>query len=562
MAKRLAIEWDSREIRVVAGILRGKQCTITDVVAAPLNSSKPEDVGDGLRKLLEEHNLQKLAASIALGRGKTELRELKLPPVPDAELPDMVRFQAIRTFATAGEKSAIDFVPARRDADGLRVVAASVGPEELKNCALIALPSQLTVERLALRPLAAVALYRHVSGHDTGETVLVDLLAEDADIVILRSGHVAFVRSIRLPDDEKIRVRTLASEVRRSLMACQDIGGEQLPRRVVLWGRADVHAEDVAKLSQALGSPVETLDPFSLVDLDSRLQSTLPSHVGRLAPLVGLLDAEVHHGHDLIDFLNPRRPPVPPSKRERFLIYGALAAAIIACILFLGWRKLHGLDRQIAELQSNLQSLKKLDDTATETINRTAQIDNFLDGDVFWLGEIRRFTANLPPSDELILNSLMADAPREGGGSLTLSGGAIKSETVSSLSEKLFAAGYSVESKGGINLVNERAPYRYEFNEAISVTAEDVRKSHQPADTPSTDEPPAEESSPSDSPALEPPPAVAPPAAPPSAEDVAGKSPVEDPEATGSPLPAEATATQASPPDEQNAPANGQGVQS
>ena len=160
MAKRLAIEWDASELRVVAGLVRGDRVTITDVATIAIDSSEPQALGETLKRLLAQSGLEKLAGGVALGRGKAELRKLKLPPVPEAELPDMVRFQAIRSFATAGDKSAIDFIPTRRDADGIRVVAASVTPEELKKCALVAVPSQMSVDRLVLRPLAAAALFR------------------------------------------------------------------------------------------------------------------------------------------------------------------------------------------------------------------------------------------------------------------------------------------------------------------------------------------------------------------------------------------------------------------
>lgn len=475
MAKRLAIEWDSRELRIVAGTVRGERVSISDVITVPIESSEPQALGETLKRVLGQAGLEKLAAGVALGRGKTELRELKLPPVPDAELPDMVRFQAIRSFATAGEKSAIDYIPTRTDSDGIRVVAASVSPDELKRCALVAIPSQTSVERLILRPMAAASLFRSRNRDQAGETILIDLLADDADIVVLRDDVPVFVRSIKLPEATEVRVRTLAGEIRRSVMASQDSGTDtNCPRRVVLWGRADIHREEVEGLSNALNTTVETLDPFSLVDVEPKLKSSLPEHVGRLAPLIGVLDSDARSDKDLIDFLNPRRPPEPPSPVGRYVVIGAAAAALVGVIAFFGWKKISNLDADIAARQMAYAELESAEKRADEAIARTEAVDSFLDGNVIWLDELRRVALELPPADEVILESVIATADRTGGGSLTLVGNATSTGVLGKLEEKLRDENHIVVGRGS-NVVRDKAPYNFSLNETVSVQQSFVR---------------------------------------------------------------------------------------
>ena len=476
MAKRLAIEWDARELRVVAGLVRGDRVTITDVATIAIDSSEPQALGETLKRLLAQSGLEKLSGGVALGRGKAELRELKLPPVPEGELPDMVRFQAIRSFATAGDKSAIDFIPTRRDADGIRVVAASVTPEELKKCALVAVPSQMSVDRLVLRPLAAAALFRSRNKAQDGETVLIDLLADDADIVVIREGVPVFVRSIRLPEEISVRVRTLSGEIRRSVMASQDSGTDtNCQRRIILWGRADVHHEEVKGLSESLNTEVETLDPFSLVDVDVRLRSSLPEHVGRLAPLIGLLDCDARADKDLIDFLNPRRPPAPPSPMGRNLVIGAAAAALVGTLFFLGWKRISDLDADIAAQQSAYDALDSAVEVAEDSMARTEKVEAFLDGDVFWLNEFRRVATEMPASEYAIIESVAAESGRFGGGVLTIAGGATSSDTVSELESKLRDENHIVSGKG-ISVVADKAPYKYTYTAGIAMTPEVVRE--------------------------------------------------------------------------------------
>ncbi len=479
MAKKLAIEWDARELRVVAGITRGDSVTITDISSTPIDSTEPTALGETLKRVLHGLGLEKCGVAIALGRGKAELRELKLPPVPDTELPDMVRFQAVRTFAGAGEKAAIDYLPTRSDADGIRVIAAAVGPEELKNCALIAVPAALTVERIVLRPLAAAALFRRHGKDMAGEIVLIDLLADEADIVILQDGVPSFVRSIRLPEEPAIRIRTLSGEVRRSLMACQEgESDDSRTRKIVLWGRAEVHADEVTGLADSLKTSVVTLDPFSVVDVDSRLKSQLPDHVGRLAPLIGLLDADARGGLDLIDFINPRRPPIPKSNRDRNIIIGVATAALIALCGFFGWSKFSQLNSEIASLEATYDSLKDAEKIANEAIAKTTRVQSFLDGDIFWLDELRHAAVSMPASDKAIVDTLTAKLETAGGGSLTIEGGVTNSDIVSQFEAKIRDDDHRVVG-AGTSLVANKSPYDWAYTEKIFVPASYVRRSHE-----------------------------------------------------------------------------------
>lgn len=480
MPKRLAIEWDTRELRVVAASVRPGRTTVTDILSATLESNEPEVLGETLRKLLAEAGLEKLPTSVALGRGKAELRELKFPAVPAEELPEMVRFEAMRSFAQAGERSAIDFLPTARDKESVRVVAAAVGPDALKNTAMVAVPSQLAVEHLVLRPLAAASLYKQSSQPTDGEVVLVDLLADDADIVVLRDGIPIFLRSIRLPENQATRVRSLAGEIRRSLMACQSEqaseASAEAARRIVLWGRQDVHADDVSGLGEALNTQIETLDPFSLVEVDGSLRKQMPEHVGRLAPLVGMLQAEASTDAELIDFLNPRRPPEPASNRSTWMIAAVAAAVMVLLGGYFVWNKLSGLDNEIAALESRNSELDADMEKADAAIAATAELDKFLDGNVIWLAELRRVAEQLPPPEEAILRNVSGDALPTGGGRLTISGRVSEPSTVAKLEDQLRDDTHKVMGAGTQEAANAEPPYLWTFTEVISIPQTYVRE--------------------------------------------------------------------------------------
>ena len=100
MAKKIAIDWDESELRLVTAQCSGTHVKVTEAALIPIEDG---NVLETLRDAIAQRSLTRTDTLVAIGRGKAELRELQLPPVPDDELPDMVRLQAIRSFASAGD---------------------------------------------------------------------------------------------------------------------------------------------------------------------------------------------------------------------------------------------------------------------------------------------------------------------------------------------------------------------------------------------------------------------------------------------------------------------------
>ena len=472
--KKIAIDWDESELRLVVGQGRGSSTRVTDVAIIPLDSgAMAKDVASVLREHVTERGLEGSEALVAIGRGKAELREMKLPPVPEEELPDMVRFQAIRSFASAGDSATVDFLVTDRTDTGVEMIAAAIGPTKLSEIRKCCESAGLQAHRIALRPLSTAALYLTRSGMDPkANVVLVDLLANDAEIVIAQNGKVVFVRTVRMPSGSVARGRALAGELKRSLVAS---GGDAQPDKVILWGKPSVHQQDQQLLSDACQAEVEIVDPFDLVEVDKKLAPELPEHVGRLAPLVGMLAADEAHPERLIDFLNPRkRPEEPPQHWKKALLIGAPVAAALVLGYFV-FSKFSALDRQIAELKTSNASLKPSVDKAVAGVERTEKVDLFLDGNVQWLNELKRLADQMPPSNEMIVRSISASADqRSGGGKLQVAGGAVSPSVIDDFEQSLRDATHEVIGDGASEDKKD-ATYRWGFSEAIQVTAESLR---------------------------------------------------------------------------------------
>lgn len=496
MANLIALDWDSHELRAVIARSTNNAFSVVDAVSVAIADDSAETVTAAIRKLLDDHGIGKgkAKALVTIGRGKSELRQLMLPPVPENELPDMVRLQAMQTFAGIGDNTIVDFLPLP-SADGTTpVLAAAVAPATMKLVSSIIEGAGLELERVALRPVAAAALYQISASKSqslddssiVGDVVLVDMLADDVEIVVMRGRRVMFVRSVRMPQESADRPSQIAGELRRSLMAC-GINTSSTSQKVVIWGQSKTHDAERVKMSESLGCRVSTLDPLSLVDMSGAKRASAgtmssdQTHTGRFAPLIGLLaaDATAHPTFGspyLVDFLNPRKTIEVKRDNRKWI---AVGAAIAAAALFAGfgaWSSLRTRDAKIKTLELELALMKPKVEMATANIERTELVDKFLDGNVIWIEELARTAKQMPPAEVSILKSVSAVAPpREGGGKLTLTGAAKSPVVVDQLDTALRDDTHIVVGAGSTDL-GEKEAYRWGFRETISIPPQAVRE--------------------------------------------------------------------------------------
>ncbi len=496
MANLIALDWDTHELRAVVARSSSTGITVTDAVSVSVSDDSVESLTTAIRKLIEERGLTKakLRALVTIGRGKAELRQLNLPPVPENELPDMVRLQAVQTFAAVGETTVVDFLPLPSSDETTSVLAAAVAPATIKSVTSVIAAAGLELGRIALRPVAASALYQIATNQKqsvddssiVGDVVLVDLLADDAEIVVLRGRRVMFVRTVRLPPESSERPAQVAGELRRSLMAC-GINTSSTSQKVIIWGDAKTHDAECKKLAESLGCRVRTIDPLSLVQVDAKQNAIKVTdaegrmHTGRLAPLIGLLvaDAKADGASGspfLVDFVNPRRAVVVRKDHRKPILIGAAVAVSVLGAGYLSWSKLRTLDEQIENREVEIVSLKPQVAIAQTSIDRTELVDKFLDGNVIWLNELHRIAKQMPPAKDSILKSVSAvTPPREGGGRVTLGGAAISPVIVDELASSLRDETHVVSGTGASDL-GDKETYRWGFRETVIVGPASVRE--------------------------------------------------------------------------------------
>ena len=487
MANIIALDWDTHELRAVIAKSSLTGISVTDAAIVAIQSDAPEDVTAAIRQLLDKHGLSKskTKALVTVGRGRSELRQLTLPPVPENELPDMVKMQAMQTFAAVGENTIVDFLPLPSPDEMTSVLAAAVAPATMKSVRSIITSCSLDLARVALRPVAAAALFQILGTKGqslddssiVGDVILVDLLANDAEIVVMRGRRVMFVRAVRMPEDSVNRPAQLAGELRRSLMAC-GVNASSASQKVVIWGQAKTHEAERDKLAQSLGCRVSTLDPMTLIDHSSATDSV--THTGRFAPLIGLLvaDSKATAGASathLVDFLNPRKSIEVKTDHRKSILIGSGVAAAAVLLGFMAWSNLRSKDSEISTRQTELAGMKNMISTAEESIGRTEIVDKFLDGNVIWIDELARTAKQIPTSSDAILKSVQAvSPPREGGGRITLAGAATTPVVVDQLAVALRDSEHSVSGSGASDL-GDKEKYRWGFRETIAIDAAAIR---------------------------------------------------------------------------------------
>jgi len=481
MVRLIGLEWNDTEARVAVATRRGRRVALEHAFTVSLQPTEPGpeappvDVGQRLAAALAARRLGKADVLVAVGRTNVELRQLALPPAPDEELPDMVRFQAMREFNALGDDWPLDFLPIDDAPDQPRtVLAAAIAPDQVEQIRATCQGAGLRLRRLVLRPCAAASLLWRLQGEDPLRVrLLVDLLGDETDLTVVIDRKVIFLRTARLPSDpltEAEGVQVLFSEIRRTMAAVQNQLGGRRVEAVVLCGTGDQHAALAATMEERLATPVELFDPFQGLELQGDVRKALPEHPGRFAPLLGMLLDELEGAAHGIDFLHPRRRPQPPS-RQRTYAAGALAVLVpLVALLAYGLVQWNRLGAERVRLESDLKLWDAQLAQVTKDEKALKEIEAWKAGDVVWLDELDRISQKAPSAKEVILTQLEFLALRSGG-EIRMEGVAGTVGAMKAMDEALRDATHRVVPKERGEASSAKPPYTLRFGTSIAIVS-------------------------------------------------------------------------------------------
>ncbi len=478
----LALEWDAREARVVVARKQGGRVEIEQALAIDLRprdaaqAAAKVNIGERIGAALQVRHLGQMETLVAVGRASTELRLLTLPPAPPEELPDLVRFQAQRQFTGLGDDWPLDFVSLETSGDAVSVLAATMAPDLVAQIRAACTAAGQPLKRLVLRPFGAAALWhRRNAGTQRGCQLMVDLLAEEADLTVLINEQVVFLRTVRLGSEQTPAefARALVGEVRRTMGAAQNQLSGRRVESIVLCGDSADHALIKTELFNVFEVPVTLFDPFEGVARAGELADRLPEHSGRYAPLVGLVLDEAAGERPAIDFLHPRERPVAAGQKRLWGLVAGAAAAVLLVVLYMAWSHVAGLSaraKEMARESADLTALLK----RYERVNKDAEeLAAWKQGDIIWLDELRELSREAPPADDVILAEVIVGSRAGGDGKITLDGHVTNSAILDQLNARLTDARHSVSTDNSGE--DKKDPhYHWQFKQSVRVLTSDA----------------------------------------------------------------------------------------
>ena len=347
---------------------------------------------------------------MAVGRTSIELRQIQLPPAPDDDLPDMVRFQAAREFNELDERWLLDFVPIDETPTGPRtVLATAIAPAMIQQIEAVCQQAGVKMRRLLLRPCEAASL---LAGDKsvTPEQVrlLIDLLADEADLTAVIDGKAVFLRTTRFGGDPP-PLPTLLAEIRLTMAAVQNqLGGRQV-QSIVLAGQENTHADLAQHIETELGMHVHLFDPFAAVELVPALKNSPPANPDRFATLLGMLLTESRQTKHAIDFLHPRRRAEAPSRRKMWVLAGTAIAVLGLAYLVYARIDSFLLASEVDDLTTQSRLLEPEVVKAKKVIAAAAEIAKWADAEVIWLDQLRGLCEVFPAAKDAVLTELTFD---------------------------------------------------------------------------------------------------------------------------------------------------------
>ena len=448
----IVIEWDRERLLVVRGRGVGQRVELSLAEELPRseNSGDTLEIVQHLRQLFPGGGeKRRLPATVVFPRQQVTVHRVQLPPVPDADVPDLLRMQAALKLTVPVETVSMDFTPLP-----LQPGAAT------RDVLLVTVPNeQLTLVRRTLADAGLDLAEARVSGYCVAQLLeSAGLLRDGADgrgvdvvavmrrdfleLTFLRGRTVLFSHSGASWTAADAIERTLRAELSRARMSAADVVGDQKIDRILLVGAHEITSAVTDQLSARFdGAVIERVDPAVLVTtVGAGLAVDVVAAAGALLSGVG-------SGVQAIDFANPRKTPPKRDLRRVKVLGGALAAVVlIAGIWTYRQGRIADLTRKKGRLDTENAEIRELVEAGGKDLEWAEKIGRWVDRDVEWLDEVDRLRKLMPGTDRMFVDNFAFATVQQGGvGLMTFDAWAKTESEINDLSRRLAEAGYRVK---------------------------------------------------------------------------------------------------------------------
>ena len=476
MQRLLAIDCDPRELCLVLGTAVGERITLeaTETISFVRGDDDPpvtaEELGKRLQSVLAKHKRTGARILMSVDRNAIELFDFPVPPATDAELPELVLNQVTTASPNMAEESVIDFVANGGVAtESRRITAAALSRTEFDRVTGVCNAAGITPDRMLMRSYATAALFLNGQNLRAGNSLLVNVIDDEVDLIVIDQVEALFFRTVRLPGvlGNEFAETRLLDEVRRTLLvAPQSAAVSQAIETVYVIGTAQDHQRLAEQIARENGIHAEQRDPYAEFLLAAKWEQ--PSS-GRLIPLLGMLTAEVHGGKHSLDFQHPKRPPKPPNRTRQLVIALSTIGLLGGAGAYYLWDVFSTADAEIKRLASELSDLEGLVKKTTEKKKVADALEEWNVNSVVWLDELRDFSSKLPTGQDLVLQRLTMSPARGGRASLAFQGLAREPNVVTRMEATLRDTRHEVQTPRVDERIQDKS-YPWNFETSVSLT--------------------------------------------------------------------------------------------
>lgn len=408
----IALEIEKHEVRVAISQSTGKQVRIRNAFQVPLmEDDSDQQIGEKLKKALSSHGASRGEAIIVVSRCQVEIREIDVPPVPDNELPALVRFKSKSEFAAVTDNWSIDFVELSGSEESSReLMATALSAQVSERLCKIVEAANLKPKSIVLRPFSTLDLISSEI-NDENLNMVASPNGDQIDLTLVNAGKTILTRTVRSNAHGDINklFQQLTLEAQRTLVsATKRICNKQL-EKIVVCGESSTYGPLGVAFKETLDADTVFIDPFEQI----RLRDAKPESPEKYAALIGAL---VHQGKDQkhkIDFLNPRQPVLEKSNHNsKYILAGAVAAMILTAV-FLGWWTLRSQTEKLSQLNQQYTQLQRENagnagvKGVEQVIGEVELVDKWLARCPNWLDELEALSKRTLDADRTVVDKFL-----------------------------------------------------------------------------------------------------------------------------------------------------------
>lgn len=376
---------------------------------------------EALKKLLTSRGIKTKEVRLLLSGPSTVTLPIDLPPLPPKELPNAVRWSAVRGMPFPLAEAVLDHFPlgsqGKEKENEQTVLVAAVTRAALNESVNILEAVGLSPVQATLIPLALNGLMQALPVKGTETTLFLDLRPHLATMIFFHGRELSLVRTLTADSgtgakgDEAAKgaLSRLIDEIWLSLAYYQErFAGEKIQRLWVAGSPQDLEKIKPA-LGEAVGIPVEPVDLSAVLPFgkDEPLPPTLAAAAGVIydPSHLNLLPREIRHSKQ--------------RKVLRTALRAVVATALLAVVTWtgLGYLGMRQRRQEVAEQQAALKHMSSMVaevrqvEQASSSLNPHLSVyEEPLTFNRRWIGALKAFSALTPPN--VSLTALEADESR------------------------------------------------------------------------------------------------------------------------------------------------------